>query len=121
VSVDVDGDLEGLPAAVEVAAYRIASEALTNAVRHAGATAVDVLLRATPGALVLRVEDDGCGIRPDAVRGVGLSSMRERATELGGWCTVTPCARGTVVLAHLPFVGTAAAAGVLPTPEVEPA
>jgi signal transduction histidine kinase len=61
-----------------------------------------VHLEAGPGALEVHVEDDGGGIRPDAVRGVGLSSMRERATELGGWCTVTPSARGTAVRAHLP-------------------
>lgn len=104
VSIDVQGDLGSLPAAVEVAAYRIVSEAMTNAVRHAGAAAVDVQLSTAPGALVLRVADDGSGIRPSAVRGVGLASMRERAAELGGWCTVTPSARGTVVLAHLPLV-----------------
>jgi len=105
VSIVVDGALDGLPAVVEVAAYRIVSEALTNAVRHAGASTVDVLLRASPDALVVRVEDDGTGIPPDAGGGVGLASMRERATELGGWCTVTPGGRGTVVLAHLPTTG----------------
>ncbi len=105
VSIDVNGDLDGLPAVVEVAAYRIVSEAMTNAVRHADACTVDVLLRATTDALVVRVEDDGTGIRPDAGGGVGLASMRERATELGGWCTVTPSGRGTVVLAHLPTTG----------------
>ncbi len=105
VSIAVKGDLDGLPAVVEVAAYRIVSEAMTNAVRHADACTVDVLLRATTDALVVRVEDDGTGIRPDAGGGVGLVSMRERATELGGWCTVTPSGRGTVVLAHLPTTG----------------
>lgn len=113
ISIDVLGDLAGLPAAVEVAAYRIASEAMTNAVRHAGAGSVEVALRAVPGALEIEVEDDGCGIRPDAIRGVGLTSMRERATELGGWCTVTPSVRGTMVLAHLPLLETPAPNGAL--------
>jgi signal transduction histidine kinase len=104
VCFEVEGDLEPLPAAVEVAAFRIVSEAITNAVRHSGARSVEVHLDATDGALVVRVEDDGAGIAPDVRRGVGLSSMRERATELGGWCTVTPGVRGTCVQAHLPLL-----------------
>jgi two-component system NarL family sensor kinase len=110
VTVDVHGDLEALPAAVEVAAYRIVSEALTNAVRHSGAGAIDVVLHVAPDAdaLEVRVEDDGAGIRPDAVRGVGLASMHERAAELGGWCTVVRSGRGTEVRAHLPFGPTPA-------------
>ena len=104
VCFEVEGDLEPLPAAVEVAAFRIVSEAITNAVRHSGARRVEVHLDATDGELVVRVEDDGAGIAPDVRRGVGLSSMRERATELGGWCTVTPGVRGTCVQAHLPLL-----------------
>jgi signal transduction histidine kinase len=104
VRIHAEGDLDGLPAAVEVAAYRIVSEALTNAVRHAGATAVEVTLRAGREALSVLVEDDGSGIRPDAPGGVGLASMRERAGELGGWCTVRAAERGTAVRAHLPLV-----------------
>ncbi len=104
VRFEVEGDLETLPAAVEVAAFRIVSEAITNAARHSGARSVDVHLAANDGELVVRVEDDGAGIPPDVRRGVGLSSMRERATELGGWCTVTPGARGTCVQARLPLL-----------------
>ncbi len=115
VSIEVNGDLDALPAVVELAAYRIVSEAMTNAVRHADACTVDVLLSATTDALVVRVEDDGTGIRPAAGGGVGLASMRERATELGGWCTITPSARGTVVLAHLPTTGASSTvAGLSP-------
>ena len=117
VSIGVDGALDALPAVVEVAAYRIVSEAMTNAVRHADASTVDVLLRPTPHALVVRVEDDGTGIRPDAGGGVGLASMRERAAELGGWCTVTPSGRGTVVLAHLPTTGASRTVAELSTRE----
>jgi signal transduction histidine kinase len=103
VHVEACGDLGPLPAAVEVAAYRIAQEALTNAVRHAGASRVDVLLETTEDAMTVQVRDDGGGIRPDAERGVGLASMHERAAELGGWCTVEAAGTGTLVTAHLPM------------------
>lgn len=103
VRITAEGDMSVLPAAVEVAAYRIASEALTNAVRHSGAATIDVLLRLTGKGLTVHVRDDGCGIAEDAVRGVGLNSMHERATELGGWCRVAGQEpRGTAVLALLP-------------------
>jgi signal transduction histidine kinase len=104
VTITADGCLSDLPAAVEVAAYRISQEALTNAVRHADATAVEVLLRADPAAVTVRVSDDGRGFSARARRGVGVASMRERAEELGGWCTVSGGAdgRGTTVFAHLP-------------------
>ena len=91
-----------LPAAVEVAAYRIALEAVTNAVRHAGASRIEVRLVAGTDALVVEVRDDGAGITADARPGVGLASMRERAAEVGGWCTVAPQSPGTRVVAHLP-------------------
>jgi two-component system NarL family sensor kinase len=103
VTITAEGALDDLPAAVEVAAYRIVQEAVTNAVRHARATAIDVHVAATAEALCVRVEDDGDGVGPGAGGGVGLASMRERAAELGGWCTVsTGEERGTRVLAHLP-------------------
>ena len=98
-----DGEL---PAAVEVAAYRIASEALANAARHARASRVDVRLEREDGALVVTVADDGVGIPPGAPAGVGLVSLRERAAELGGSCTVEcPAGGGTVVRAVLPASG----------------
>ncbi|SDF03193.1 Histidine kinase-, DNA gyrase B-, and HSP90-like ATPase [Blastococcus aurantiacus] len=95
-----------LPAAVEVAAYRIASEALANVARHARASRVEVALGRDDGALVVTVTDDGCGIAPEAPAGVGLVSLRERAAELGGSCTVEcPPDGGTVVRAVLPARG----------------
>lgn len=104
--ITVDGsDLPALPAAVEVAAYRIAIEAMTNVVRHASARQCAVSL-AVDGSnhLLLDVQDDGSGIPPDARGGVGLSSMRERAAELGGTCSIERSpARGTRVLAVLPL------------------
>ena len=81
----VEEDLHGLPAAVEVAAYRIAAEAMTNVVRHAGAAHCTVRLRRDGAAgLLVEVGDDGRGLGEGFRAGVGLTSMRERATELGG-------------------------------------
>ena len=96
-----------LPAAVEVAAYRIASEALANVAKHASAERCRVeLTREDDGALVVAVSDDGRGIAPGAPAGVGLVSLRERAAELGGRCTVEcPPSGGTVVRAVLPVEG----------------
>ncbi len=92
-----------LPAAVEVAAYRIALEALTNVSRHAGAQHCCVRL-SLPDDLCLEVTDDGCGM-PGSVRsGVGLTSMRERAEELGGMCVAEVLPQGgTGIIAHLPL------------------
>jgi signal transduction histidine kinase len=95
--------LDGLPAAVEVAAYRITLEALTNARRHAQARRCQVRL-ALENGLRIEVRDDGRGVPADAAEGVGLASMRERAAELGGSCTVEPRAGGgTAVRARLPL------------------
>ena len=94
----------GLPAAVEVAAYRIVAEALTNVVKHARAERVDVRLEAGDATLDVSVADDGRGIGADVTAGVGLLSMRERAEELGGRCEVTcPGTGGTTVHAVLPY------------------
>jgi two-component system NarL family sensor kinase len=102
ITVDTDGDLPPLPAAVEVAAYRIATEALTNVVRHSGGHHAAVLLCADPGALRVAVTDDGPpdgGWRP----GVGLRSIAERAAELGGSCEAGPTSSGGRVAAVLPL------------------
>jgi two-component system, NarL family, sensor kinase len=105
VSVEADGDLTALPAAVEVAAYRIVLEAVTNATRHAHAKHCRVWLRQN-GILQIEVRDDGVGLRPGWHVGVGLTSMRERAVELGGTLRVEPAeGRGTVVTASLPVSG----------------
>jgi signal transduction histidine kinase len=103
VSVEAD-DLGNLPAAVEVAAYRIVSEAMLNTQRHASASSCRVLLRRNGAALLVDVEDDGVGIDADQPSGVGLLSVRERAAELGGTCEITcPDSGGTVVRARLPL------------------
>lgn len=104
VSVETPEELPPLPAAVEVAAYRIVQEALTNASRHARAS--ECRIRFSIGdELELEITDDGVGLPEERRAGVGLSSMRERAAELGGPCTVEPLgpAGGTRVLARLPL------------------
>jgi signal transduction histidine kinase len=73
-----------LPAAHEVALYRIAQEAVTNIIKHAGARHAVLSLELTERAATLTIEDDGQGLVADRSNGVGLHSMRERAEELGG-------------------------------------
>ncbi|HEU5035638.1 MAG TPA: histidine kinase [Nocardioides sp.] len=97
-------DVPPLSAAVEVAAYRIASEALANTARHAGARHAEVRLVGDTAALLVEVRDDGSGIDPGVTAGVGLRSIRERAEELGGRTEITcPTAGGTRVRAWLPM------------------
>lgn len=104
-TVDAPVALPELPAAVEVAAYRIAMEALTNVVRHAGATKCTVRI-AMDGQLRLQIVDDGVGLPPAYIAGVGLRSMRERSAELGGTATVTGLDRGTSVSVVIPLAGS---------------
>lgn len=95
--------LPALPAAVEVALYRIAAEAAGNAVRHAGASTVDIKLMAAEAALLLEVVDDGNGFDPDLIiTGVGLASMRHRAAELDGKLSITTSTAGTTIRASIP-------------------
>lgn len=102
VDPGLDG-LPGLPAAVDVAAYRIVAEAVTNAVRHGRPATVEVVLRLDGGHLEVEVTDDGDGLAEQAGAGVGLDSMHERAAELGGTCTLASGASGTRVTARLPL------------------
>ncbi|OPG05736.1 hypothetical protein B1L11_34660 [Microbispora sp. GKU 823] len=109
VRVEERGDLTGLPAAVEVAAYRIASEAITNVVRHAqaGECVVSLTRDVEGGHLDVVITDDGVGLAAEPVAGVGLVSLRERAAELGGSCTVTSAEpAGTRVRARLPVTSS---------------
>jgi signal transduction histidine kinase len=93
--------LPPLPAATEVAAFRIVTEAVANVVRHARASMCRVALEASGGALRLCVEDDGIGLAAAASGGNGLHTMRERAEEMGGSLRVTT-RDGTSVVAELP-------------------
>jgi signal transduction histidine kinase len=95
--------LPPLPAAVEVAVYRIAQEALTNVIRHAQARVCTIEIVAGP-ELTLTIADDGRGLPAERRMGVGLNSMHERATELGGRLTIEPRpGGGTQVRAWLPL------------------
>lgn len=92
-----------LPAAVEVAGYRIVTEALANAVKHSGGRRVGVTVAGSERHLHIGVEDDGTGL-PDRRRpgALGLTSMRQRAEEIGGTLTITTGSGGTRVEALLP-------------------
>lgn len=103
IRVEDSAGTDALPAAVEVAAFRIASEAMLNVRRHAHAAVCTVQLRREANNLVIEVEDDGIGLAEDAVSGVGLVSSRERAAELGGTCVVVRQGKvGTLLKAVLP-------------------
>nr|WP_255570774.1 sensor histidine kinase [Cohnella sp. CFH 77786] len=113
--------LPALPAAVEVAAFRIVTEAMVNVVRHSGASSCEVRIsydREPERALTLEVADDGGGVG-DRRRslpgpgGIGLQSMRERAEELGGWFRIENAEpSGTRVSARLPLPAEAVPGGL---------
>jgi two-component system NarL family sensor kinase len=105
LEIEVTGPdpVPSLPAAVEVAAFRIASEAMTNAARHSGATRCRVGIQ-VDGSLQLTVADNGHGTCGSTRPGVGWTSMRERAAELGGSCTMVSRAEGGLLVhAQLPL------------------
>jgi two-component system, NarL family, sensor kinase len=105
VCLNAPDSLPPLPAAVEVAAYRIITEALTNAARHSSATRIEVRLSLADGdGLRIEVRDDGIAQEAEWQPGVGLTSMRERTAELGGSCQAGPDpAGGGRVVALLPL------------------
>ncbi|HYT34196.1 MAG TPA: sensor histidine kinase, partial [Ktedonobacteraceae bacterium] len=103
ITFDAPEQLPPLPAAVEVAAYRIAQEALTNVVRHAQAHTCSIRFTLDNG-LCMEVCDNGRGIPADRRRGVGLTSIHERAAELGGTCEIEAIpAGGTRIFVRLPL------------------
>jgi len=107
VSLNAPEPLPPLPAAVEVAAYRIIQEALTNVLRHAQARTCSISIRLAsqdePPLVCVEIRDDGLGLPAQHRAGVGLLSMRERAEELGGWCRAEAGPHGgTCVSAALP-------------------
>ena len=104
VVVDAAPGIPPLSAAVEVATYRVAQEALTNVVRHAHASRCRVTLGCRGGTLLLEVDDDGSGTAAPRPGGAGLPGMRERAEELGGELTVEARpGRGTTLRLRLPI------------------
>jgi two-component system, NarL family, sensor kinase len=103
LSLEVGGSLHGIPAAVEVAAYRIVAESLANMARHSHASRCSVRVDAG-SELRLEIVDDGDGVRAAGSDGVGLRSIKERAAELGGACDISsPPGGGTRVSVDLPL------------------
>ena len=105
IALEAPENLPPLPAAVEVAIFRIAQEALTNVVRHSHASrcVVRLALHEQERLLELEIEDNGRGLAPVRSAGVGLASMRERAEELGGTCEMKQgTTGGTCVQVQLP-------------------
>ena len=104
VTLTVDGDAAGLPATTGLAVYRIAQEALTNAVKHAPGSPTEVRLAVSPGEVTLTADsraEPGTGTGT----GLGVVSMRERAEALGGTCEAGPGGHGWLVRATLPLTG----------------
>ena len=102
VTLTVEGDIAGLPATTGLAVYRIAQEALTNAVQHAPGAPTEVRLRVSPGEVTLTADSRAV---PGQGTGLGVVSMRERAESVGGSCEAGPGGRGWLVRATLPVTG----------------
>jgi two-component system, NarL family, sensor kinase len=102
VIIQAPESLPALPSSVEVAAYRIAAEALTNVARHSDAKRASVRLAADDGALEMIITDDGGASAPWSP-GLGLASIQTRASEVGGACEAGPTAEGGRVVAVLPL------------------
>jgi two-component system NarL family sensor kinase len=97
-----------LPEAYATALFRVTQEALTNVIRHAGATRADMTLAYSPRDLRLTIADDGRGfdyaeVQQDPRRGIGLRNMRERMNALSGTLTFRSTSHGTVLQAWLPL------------------
>jgi signal transduction histidine kinase len=106
IQIETPRTLPDLPAAVEVAAYRITLEAVTNVIKHARARSCTVRFTVTekPAQLRLEIQDDGHGLPIPITSGIGLHSMRERAGELGGTFEIAaPASGGTRVDVSLPL------------------
>ncbi len=107
VQLEIRGTQRPVPPGVDLAAYRIIQEALTNVVKHAQTTASRVLVRYTDDAICLEITDDGDGAAADTVAasaGHGIAGMRERASLFGGEFHAGPLPRrGFRVAARLPL------------------
>ncbi len=104
LTLEAPETLPPLPAAVEVAAYRIVQEAANNALRHAGAHQCHARIALEDDALCVTVRDDGTGLQPSSRTGVGIHAMRERTAELGGTLEIAAQpGTGLAVTARLPL------------------
>jgi signal transduction histidine kinase len=106
VRLHVDGEPFPLPPAIDLSAYRIVQEGLTNALKHARATHADVTVHYAPGELQLEVGDDGIGAATSDGPGHGLAGIRERVKIYGGQMTAgTATAGGFILSTRLPLSG----------------
>ncbi len=110
VTVEIDGDLNALPDRHRTCVFRVVQEALTNCVRHAGASAIRVSVQGDKDAVSVMVQDDGIGMADDSRgRGLGLIGIEERARELGGDLAITSQPnKGTTLTLRLPLHSEAA-------------
>jgi signal transduction histidine kinase len=105
VTVQIDGDLEGLPDTHRTAVYRIVQEALTNCAKHAQAHSIRISVYGRADWLQLSIQDDGVGFDPDRSisRGLGLTGIQERVRELDGKVTViSHPTKGTILEVEVP-------------------
>jgi PAS domain S-box-containing protein len=114
VDIDISPDLDRLPADAETALFRITQECLTNIHRHSGSTTARIQLGLGSGNVMLRISDEGKGLREDTIRdretdpaalGVGIRGMRERVRQLGGRLEIKRGQPGTIVEVTLPLAG----------------
>jgi signal transduction histidine kinase len=103
VDLRVEGEPSPLPATVDLAAYRVLQEGLTNVRRHAAATRVEILVRYSRDAVAIEVVDDGDGAGNGGGSGRGLAGLRERVTLLGGEFIAGPRHRGFALRVTLPL------------------
>jgi signal transduction histidine kinase len=108
VHLHVEGEPFALPRGIDISAYRIIQEGLTNALKHADAHRADVALQYTPDQLTIEVRDDGNGVTPTGANGVGygLVGIRERVKLYGGEMSAGRARDGGFVLTtRLPVTG----------------
>jgi signal transduction histidine kinase len=103
IDLRVEGEPAPLPAAVDLAAYRVLQEALTNVRKHAGAGHVEIVVRYDRNAVAIEVVDDGDGTGNGGGTGRGLAGLRTRVSLLGGELDAGPRRRGFAVRATLPL------------------
>jgi signal transduction histidine kinase len=103
VELHIEGDRFALPRALDLSAYRIVQEGLTNALKHASASSATVTLRYSADELRIEVRDDGTGAASTDGLGHGLVGIRERVTIYGGEMSAGPRNGGFVLEARLPI------------------
>jgi signal transduction histidine kinase len=103
VALRIDGEPVPLPPALDLAAYRVVQEGLTNVRKHAGACRVDVAIRYRRDAVTVEIDDDGDGSGPGGGTGRGLAGLRERVALLQGEFVAGPRPRGFTVRVRLPL------------------